>query len=239
MKEYKDINLYKILGVNNNSDINEIKKSYRKLSKIWHPDVSKEDNADEIFKEISKAYHILSDEDLKTDYDQKSKFGNNYNEYFELFNININYDYDGVKSKRDNFKKNEINDIIVEIGDKFDGSLEFERLVKCKSCDGSGKDLSSKIIIRDNEGNILKMFDGEDGCDLCEGSGQYNDKECPFCSGAGKVGLNHCKTCNGEKRILGKQKLKGIKLEGDETRIKSMGHYGRGRIGDLIILRKK
>ena len=83
------------------------------------------------------------------------------------------------------------------------------------------------------------MFDGEDGCDLCEGSGQYNDKECPFCSGAGKVGLNHCKTCNGEKRILGKQKLKGIKLEGDETRIKSMGHYGRGRIGDLIILRKK
>jgi curved DNA-binding protein CbpA len=90
-----------MLKSNKNSDINEIKKSYRKLSKIWHPDVSKEDNADEIFKEISKAYHILSDEDLREDYDQKSKFGNNYNEYFELFNININYDYDGIKSKRD------------------------------------------------------------------------------------------------------------------------------------------
>ena len=224
-------NYYSILGVPNKSSEKEVKKAYYKLSFKHHPDRGGDAN---IFSEITEAYDVLCS-DIRTEYDQKSKFGNNYNEYFELFNININYDYDGVKSKRDNFKKNEINDIIVEIDDKFDGSLEFERWVKCKSCDGSGKDLSSKIVIRDNEGNILKMFDGEDGCDLCEGSGQYNDKECPFCSGAGKVGLNQCKTCNGEKRILGKQKLKGIKLEGDETRIKSMGHYGRGRIGDLII----
>jgi DnaJ-class molecular chaperone len=228
-------NYYSILGVSNKSSEKEVKKAYYKLSFTHHPDRGGDAN---IFSEITEAYDVLCS-DIRTEYDQKSKFGNNYNEYFELFNININYDYDGVKSKRDNFKKNEINDIIVEIDDKFDGSLEFERFVKCKSCDGSGKDMSSKIIIRDNDGNILKMFDGEDGCDLCEGSGQYNDKECPFCSGAGKVGLNQCKTCDGEKRILGKQKLKGIKLERDETRIKSMGHYGRGRIGDLIILRKK
>lgn len=224
-------NYYSILGVSNKSSEKEVKKAYYKLSFTHHPDRGGDAN---IFSEITEAYDVLCS-DIRSEYDQKSKFGNNYNEYFELFNININYDYDGVKSKRDNFKKNEINDIIVEIDNKFDGSLEFERWVKCKSCDGSGKDLSSKIVIRDNEGNILKMFDGEDGCDLCEGSGQYNDKECPFCSGAGKVGLNQCKTCSGEKRILGKQKLKGIKLEGDETRIKSMGHYGRGRIGDLII----
>ena len=228
-------NYYSILGVSNKSSEKEVKKAYYKLSFTHHPDRGGDAN---IFSEITEAYDVLCS-DIRTEYDQKSKFGNNYNEYFELFNININYDYDDVKSKRDNFKKNEINDIIVEIDDKFDGSLEFERFVKCKSCDGSGKDMSSKIIIRDNDGNILKMFDGEDGCDLCEGSGQYNDKECPFCSGAGKVGLNQCKTCDGEKRILGKQKLKGIKLERDETRIKSMGHYGRGRIGDLIILRKK
>jgi DnaJ family protein A protein 2 len=224
-------NYYSILGVSNKSSEKEVKKAYYKLSFTHHPDRGGDAN---IFSEITEAYDVLCS-DIRTEYDQKSKFGNNYNEYFELFNININYDYDGIKSKRDNFKKNEINDIIVEIDDKFDGSLEFERWVKCKSCDGSGKDLSSKIVIRDNDGNILKMFDGEDGCDLCEGSGEYNGKDCPFCYGAGKVGLNQCKTCNGEKRILGKQKLKGIKLEGDETRIKSMGHYGRSRIGDLII----
>jgi DnaJ-class molecular chaperone len=224
-------NYYSILGVSNKSSEKEVKKAYYKLSFKHHPDRGGDAN---IFSEITEAYDVLCS-DIRSEYDQKSKFGNNYNEYFELFNININYDYDDVKSKRDNFKKNEINDIIVEIDDKFRGSLEFERWVKCKSCDGSGKDMSSKIVIRDNDGNILKMFDGEDGCDLCEGSGEYNGKDCPFCSGAGKVGLNQCKTCNGEKRILGKQKLKGIKLEGEETRVKSMGHYGKGRIGDLII----
>ena len=224
-------NYYSILGVSNKSSEKEVKKAYYKLSFTHHPDRGGDAN---IFSEITEAYDVLCS-DIRNEYDQKSKFGNNYNEYFELFNININYDYDDVKSKRDNFKKNEINDIIVEIDDKFRGSLEFERWVKCKSCDGSGKDMSSKIVIRDTDGNILKMFDGEDGCDLCEGSGEYNGKDCPFCSGAGKVGLNQCKTCNGEKRILGKQKLKGIKLEGEETRVKSMGHYGKGRIGDLII----
>jgi DnaJ-class molecular chaperone len=224
-------NYYSILGVSNKSSEKEVKKAYYKLSFTYHPDRGGDAN---IFSEITEAYDVLCS-DIRTEYDQKSKFGNNYNEYFELFNININYDYDGIKSKRDNFKKNEINDIIVEIDDKFNGGLEFERWVKCKSCDGSGKDMSSKIVIRDTDGNVLKMFDGEDGCDLCEGSGEYNGKDCPFCYGAGKVGLNQCKTCNGEKRILGKQKLKGIKLEGDETRVKSMGHYGKGRIGDLII----
>ena len=224
-------NYYNILGVSNKSSEKEIKKTYYKLSFEHHPDRGGDSN---IFSEITEAYDVLCS-DIRTEYDQKSKFGNNYNEYFELFNINIDFDYDSIKSKRDTFKKSEINDIIVEVDDKFDGVLEFERLVKCKTCDGTGKDMSSKIIIRDNDGNILKMFDGEDGCDLCEGSGEYNDKECPFCSGAGKVGLNKCEKCNGEKRILGKQKLKGIKLEGDETRIKSMGHYGKGRIGDLIV----
>ena len=224
-------NYYNILGISNKSSEKEIKKAYYKLSKVMHPDKGGDSI---LFNEITEAYDVLCS-DIRTEYDQKSKFGNNYNEYFELFNINIDFDYDSIKSKRDTFKKSEINDIIVEVDDKFDGVLEFERLVKCKTCDGTGKDLSSKIIIRDNDGNILKMFDGEDGCDLCEGSGEYNDKECPFCSGAGKVGLNKCEKCNGEKRILGKQKLKGIKLEGDETRIKSMGHYGKGRIGDLIV----
>ena len=224
-------NYYNILGVSNKSSEKEIKKTYYKLSFEHHPDRGGDSN---IFSEITEAYDVLCS-DIRTEYDQKSKFGNNYNEYFELFNINIDFDYDSIKSKRDTFKKSEINDIIIEVDDKFDGVLEFERWVKCKTCDGTGKDMSSKIIIRDNDGNILKMFDGEDGCDLCEGSGEYNDKECPFCSGAGKVGLNKCEKCNGEKRILGKQKLKGIKLEGDETKIKSMGHYGKGRIGDLII----
>lgn len=224
-------NYYSILGVSNKSSEKEVKKAYYKLSFKHHPDRGGDAN---IFSEITEAYDTLCSS-LREDYDKKSKFGNNYNEYFELFNININYDYDDIKSKRENFKKNEINDIYIEVGDGFDGGIEFERWVKCKTCDGTGKDTSSKILIKDSNGNVLKTFDGEDGCDICEGTGKWNGKDCPFCNGQGKVGLTHCNSCNGEKRILGKQKLKGIKIEGQETRIKSMGHFGKGRVGDLVI----
>jgi len=117
------------------------------------------------------------------------------------------------------------------------GNLEYERWVKCKSCDGAGKDLSSKIVIRDNDGNVVKVFDGEDGCDFCDGTGKdYRDEDCNFCFGKGKVGLNNCKSCDGEKRILGNQKLNNIKLTSDKTRIESMGHFSRdGKVGYLLI----
>lgn len=224
-------NYYSILGVSNKSSEKEVKKAYYKLSFKHHPDRGGDAN---IFSEITEAYDTLCSS-LREDYDKKSKFGNNYNEYFELFNININYDYDGIKSRRENFKKNEINDIYIEVNSKFDGNVEFERWVKCKTCDGTGKDTSSKIFIKDVNGNVLKTFDGEDGCDVCEGTGKWNEKDCPFCNGKGKTGLAYCNSCNGEKRILGRQKLKGIKLEGEETRVKSMGHFGKSRVGDLII----
>ena len=188
---------------------------------------------------ITEAYDILCSEQRK-DYDLKSKFGSNYNEYYELFNINVDLEYDDVKSTRDKFKKNEVNDVIISVDNDFDGSVEFERWVKCKSCDGTGKDFSSKIVIRDNDGNVLKVFDADDGCDFCEGTGQYMGQECSFCNGKGQVGLNHCKSCNGEKRILGKQKLTGLKLKGDKTKIDSMGHHAKnGNVGHLYLIKKE
>ena len=228
-------NYYSILGVSNKSSEKEVKKAYYKLSFTHHPDRGGDAN---IFSEITEAYDVLCS-NLREDYDKKSKFGNNYNEYWELFNINIETDYSDIKSKKDDFKKNEINDIYIEIDSDFNGNIEFERWVKCKSCDGTGKDMSSKIVIKDINGNILKMFDGEDGCDICEGSGKWNNKDCPFCSGHGKIGLNICNSCSGEKRILGKQKLKGIKLDGDKTKINSMGNQSRnGNVGNLYLIIK-
>ena len=228
-------NYYSILGVSNKSSEKEVKKAYYKLSFTHHPDRGGDAN---IFSEITEAYDVLCS-NLREDYDKKSKFGNNYNEYWELFNINIETDYSDIKSKKYDFKKNEINDIYIEIDSDFNGNIEFERWVKCKSCDGTGKDMSSKIVIKDINGNILKLFDGEEGCDICEGSGKWNNKDCPFCSGHGKIGLNICNSCSGEKRILGKQKLKGIKLDGDKTKINSMGNQSRnGNVGNLYLIIK-
>lgn len=230
-------NYYAILGVSNISTEKEIKKSYYKLSFTHHPDK----NGDPIiFGNITEAYDVLCGES-RIDYDLKSKFGNNYNEYFELFDIKINFDYDKEKENLETFKKNSVLNIQIDIDDTFNGSIEYERWVKCKSCDGSGKDLSSKIVVRDVDGNILRTFDSDDGCDFCEGSGKdYNGGPCSFCSGQGKVGLTPCKSCNGDRRILGKQKLSRIKLTGDETKIDAMGHYSRdeaGKVGYVLLIK--
>lgn len=66
--------LYETLGVSENASPDEIKKSYRKLARKYHPDINKEKEAEEKFKEINAAYEILSDEKKRSQYDQ---FGDN------------------------------------------------------------------------------------------------------------------------------------------------------------------
>lgn len=63
-------NYYQILGVNNNASAEEIKSSYRKLAREYHPDVAKTADAEEKFKEINRAYETLSDSLKRADYDQ-------------------------------------------------------------------------------------------------------------------------------------------------------------------------
>ena len=61
---------YEVLGVSKTASQDEIKSAFRKLAKKYHPDVSKEENAAEKFKEAQEAYAILSDENKRRQYDQ-------------------------------------------------------------------------------------------------------------------------------------------------------------------------
>jgi len=61
--------LYETLGVNDRASADEIKKAYRKLARKYHPDVNKDEEAIEKFKEINAAYEILSDKKKKDEYD--------------------------------------------------------------------------------------------------------------------------------------------------------------------------
>lgn len=66
--EYRDY--YKIMGVQRGAAQDEIKKAYRKLARKYHPDVSKEKNAEEKFKEVQEAYEVLKDPEKRAAYDQ-------------------------------------------------------------------------------------------------------------------------------------------------------------------------
>jgi len=69
--------LYETLEINESASESEIKKAYRKLARQYHPDVNKDPNAEEKFKEINAAYEILSDKEKKQQYDMHgdSMFG--------------------------------------------------------------------------------------------------------------------------------------------------------------------
>lgn len=66
--EYKDY--YKILGLKRDASHEEIKRAYKKLARKYHPDVSKEKDAEARFKEINEAYHVLRDKEKRKAYDQ-------------------------------------------------------------------------------------------------------------------------------------------------------------------------
>ncbi|MEX0871876.1 MAG: DnaJ domain-containing protein, partial [Aquisalimonadaceae bacterium] len=66
--KYKDY--YKILGVERGADSDVIKRAYRRLARKYHPDVSKEPDAEARFKEVSEAYEALSDPEKRAAYDQ-------------------------------------------------------------------------------------------------------------------------------------------------------------------------
>src|SRR4051812_22087004 len=73
--QYKDY--YNILGIPREASADEIKRAYRKLARKYHPDVSKESNAEERFKDVQEAYEALKDPQKRAAYDQ---LGNQWKE---------------------------------------------------------------------------------------------------------------------------------------------------------------
>ena len=231
---------YSILGVNRTATEKEIKKNYYKLSFIHHPDKGGDQI---IFNQITEAYDVLSGEN-RLEYDNRSIYGNSYDESLQFLEYEFNnFGKIWNENTYDSWKKDNQLNIIIYIDDSFNGTIEYERWVICKECGGNGKDNKSKIAIKDENGNIIKYFEGSDGCDFCDGTGKdYNGNICYFCNGDGKVGWSDCKVCHGKRKILGKQKLKGIKFPKDKKshKIEAMGHASTiewGKVGCVWLVR--
>lgn len=208
---------YEVLGVDKSASQDEIKRAFRKLAKKYHPDVSKEANAEEKFKEAQEAYAVLSDESKRAQYDQYGHAA------FDQMNGGAGFDFSG-------FDFSDIFDGL--FGSGFGGfgsfgrrntngarsgadklmriSITFEEAVfgckkeinigvneECHECHGKGgkgerkcSTCHGKGIVMQQQRTILGAFMTQSTCPDCNGKGVTFDKRCSDCSGKGTIRKN-------------------------------------------------
>ena len=95
---YNNKDYYKILNIDRNADTQSIKRAYRKLAMKYHPDVNKQKDAEEKFKELTEAYAVLSDKEKRRQYDSYGyRSMNNYTQDELIKSVNMDNIFKGVK----------------------------------------------------------------------------------------------------------------------------------------------
>lgn len=251
-----DTKYYDLLGVNKNASDGEIKKAYKKLAFKYHPDRNKDKDAESMFKEIARAYDVLSDKDKRSKYDQFGPEGVNMGG--DSFNMGANpfdlfENFFGNNSGNSGFQKRKtkgqslIKEIMVELQDIYNETnlnLSLSNYAKCDDCNGLGcKSLDDIITCKNCDGSGVFVQIQQIGPGMVSQSRQT----CPVCRGKGK-GVNpqkYCVACTGAKRVKKKRKIV-LKLnkthkDNDKVVFNEMADYNPDVDvqGDLIIVIKQ
>ncbi len=252
---------YEVLGISKSATQDEIKKAYRSLARKYHPDINKEPDAEEKFKEVQEAYDILSDEKKKQMYDQFGHagvdpnaaggaggfggFGGFDGEGFDFGDIFSSFFGGGARRSQsastgprkgnDKFIKLKISFMDAVFGKTTDISINLD--TKCEHCNGTGAEKPSDI----------------ETCRRCNGQGVVNvtqqsifgtvrsQQVCPECGGKGKTIKKKCPHCNGEgytsKKTNVEVKIPAGIASHQQLRITGKGErgYNGGPNGDLYI----
>lgn len=243
---------YEILGVNRESGQDEIKRSFRRLARQYHPDVNKNSDAETRFKEINEAYEVLSDTDKRAAYDRfghagpQAGFGGfgdfGFEDIFESF-------FGGMRSGPARRGPARGADL------RYDLAIEFEEAVfgcekeiivprheTCTQCQGSGAEPGTQPI----------------RCPQCNGTGEVRRQQqtflgsfvqvttCPRCQGEREIVTSPCTNCRGRKVVQVERSI-SVKIpagvdDGTRIRLAGEGEPGarRGPPGNLyVVLRVK
>jgi molecular chaperone DnaJ len=242
---------YDILGVKKDASTDEIKKTYRRLARKYHPDLNPGDEAAEKkFKEINEAYEVLSDPKKRAEYDEYGKaafegvhgfegfktgdfggfgtgFGGAEDIFADLFG-------GGFRQEQAPLKGPDLSTHLdISLEESCEGvtkQISLRREVSCKSCGGSGAESYQT-------------------CPYCKGTGSIKQSRgffnlgqpCPQCRGTGKSATKACSACSGNGNTLITSNIK-VKIPagadtGSRVKLRGMGGAGArgGPQGDLFI----
>lgn len=169
---------YEVLGVAKTASQDEIKSAFRKLAKKYHPDVSKEPNAAEKFKEAQEAYAVLSDEDKRKQYDQYGHAA-----FDQMNGAQGGYDFSG-------FDFSDIFDDLFGGGFGFSGFGGGSRSTRSNSRQkGNDSLLHMNLTFEEAVFGCKKTInvDIDEKCDACDGLGGHGKSTCKTCHGSGTV----------------------------------------------------
>ena len=209
---------YDVLGVNKGASSAELKKAFKGLAKKYHPDISKEENAEEKFKEVQEAYAVLSDDNKRAQYDQYGHAafdqmnggGGHYSDGMDFSDIFSDLfgggfgGFGGFGQRQQNpngprhGRDMEMNITLTFKESVFGIKKEFsvKRELDCRKCNGIGAASSSDVST----------------CNTCAGQGRVRRQQqsifgmtmteaiCPECNGNGQKIKNNCNECHGKGR---------------------------------------
>jgi molecular chaperone DnaJ len=236
---------YEVLGVVKTCDVEEIKRSYRRLAMKYHPDRNQDDGKAEAeirFKECSEAYEVLSDPGKRKKYDQFGHAGMSgqhdfshmdVGDIFSMFNDIFGGAGGGPGrgggrrgAGRGFDLETQVELTLVEVAGGAEKTIEFERQDTCDLCKGSGAKAGSSPVI----------------CVQCGGAGRVAQAgfggmfrmvtTCPNCRGRGSVIRDQCTGCRGtgrqpKKRVVTVKIPAGVQ-EGQAIRLAGEGEAGEG-----------
>lgn len=243
---------YAILEVERTASEQEIQRAFHKKARTLHPDINKEPDAEELFKEVNEAYEVLSDPKKRDFYDRYGSVDGYGQQMPDMGDIFGGFDmadlfssfFSGSGSAGRAAARTEGRDMgaqvrvtLQECATGVSKQIAYNRLAQCETCDGSGMAEGGRQV----------------SCPTCHGSGQVVTTQrtfmgtmqtrsvCPDCHGTG-VTIDHpCPDCDGQGRVPDRERVSvdipaGVH-DGQQLRVEGKGEAGiRGaRPGGLIV----
>lgn len=246
---------YEVLGLSKGASKEEIKKSFRKLAAKYHPDVNKDADAEDKFKELQEAYGVLSDEQKKAQYDQYGHqafenggggfggFDSSGFDFGDIFGDLFGRGFGG-RSSNPNAPRRGADlqmRVVLSFEEAIFGKLHQVEITKdetCNHCTGSGAETPSDVhtctkcngsgVETVIQQTMLGRMQSQRACSSCEGRGKTVSKKCHKCRGRGVT----------EHTAVIEVKIPAGVDTGQQMRVSGQGEVGSngGPSGDLYLV---